>query len=191
MEISSLYDLAALAVSSTEQKRIRQSVTPISLGKGEIVIKQGEVCADIYFIRAGLVKMSYLTLEGKEFIKSFIQEQGFFGSLHSQLTGGGSTFSVVALEPLEIERMPFSIVEDLLETQPHLQMHFLRFFQKLALKKELREYELLCLSAQQRYEKLCEQQAGLVKRIRQADLALYLGITPIALSRLKNRNKSG
>jgi len=189
LNISSLFSFVDLASADREKEQIRAAIQTLEFTKNTRVIEQGEVCRDIYFIRSGLIKMSYLTLEGKEFIKSFIQEGGFFGSLHSQLTGGGSTFSVVALESLTVERMPYSVLEELLENNPHLQFHFMRFFQQLALKKELREYELLCLSAQQRYAKLCEEQAGLVQRVKQAELALYLGITPIALSRLKHRKE--
>lgn len=190
MDISSLNDLAGLLGSEKQRQQLTQSTKPLSFDKGEAIIEQGVVCRDIYFLRSGLVKMSYLTFEGKEFIKSFITEGGFFGSLHSQLTGEGSTFSVVSLEALEVEKMPYAVLENLLKNDTTLQLHFMRFFQQLALKKELREYELLCLSAQQRYEKLCEQQPDLVRRVRQADLALYLGITPIALSRLKHRKSA-
>ena len=109
--------------------------------------------------------------------------------MYSQLTGGGSTFSVVALEPLEVEQMSYPLLEQMVQKNAALQSQFIQFFQQLALKKELREHELLCLSAQQRYEKLCEQQPDLVKRVKQAELALYLGITPIALSRLKHRGR--
>ncbi|MBL4788193.1 MAG: hypothetical protein JKY60_03815, partial [Kordiimonadaceae bacterium] len=57
----------------------------------------------------------------------------------------------------------------------------------LAMKKERREYELLCLSAEQRYRLLLERQPDLVSKIKQQDIALYLGITPVALSRIKKR----
>jgi CRP-like cAMP-binding protein len=58
---------------------------------------------------------------------------------------------------------------------------------KLALKKERREYEFLCLSAEKRYRLLLENMPDLLKKITQNDIARYLGITPVALSRIKNR----
>ena len=139
-------------------------------------------------MRSGLVKLSYLTQQGKEQIKSFIAEGGMVGSLISLLEGGEASFSALAMEPTRVEVMPFSLFQQMLDENPQLQRFAVGFFQQLALKKELREYELLCLSASERYQQFLQQHPQLSTRIKQADLALYLGITPIALSRLKHRN---
>ena len=189
MKDFSLSGFEDFPLSDRGRLRIQKAIRRLSFKKGDAVFRQGEVCPDIYLIRSGLVKLSYLTLDGKEFIKSFIQEGKVFGSLYSQLHGGGSTFNAVALEDLHVEVVAFSVFQEAGENHPPFQEFILRFFQQLALKKEIREYELLCLSAQQRYEKFCQQRPDLVKRVKQAELALYLGVTPIALSRMKNRQK--
>ena len=189
MERTPLPGFLNFPVSEQEQERerIASALTSMNFKKNETVFAQGDVCRQIYFIRSGLVKLSYLTFEGKEMIKSFITEGHMFGSLYSQLTGKGSTFNAVALEPLELDVMEYGLLQELTENNPAMQKMLSQFFQRLALKKELREYELLCLSAPQRYQKVCEEHPEWVARIKQADLALYLGITPIALSRLKHR----
>jgi hypothetical protein len=56
-----------------------------------------------------------------------------------------------------------------------------------AMKKEQREYELLCLDAQQRYQNLLKKFEDIGEYVTQNDMAKYLGITPVALSRIKNR----
>lgn len=190
MTIFSLPDFTALPLPDEEKKVLAKRSKELSLNKGDSVFRQGEVNNELYLIRSGLVKLCYLSIDGKEFIKSFIPDGGMFGSLYSQLTGEGSTFSAVALEPLQLKSIPFSYFQELVTRYPAMQQLALSFFQQLALKKEMREYEFLCLSANQRYEKYCQQQPDLVKRIKQADLALYLGITPIALSRMKHRSKT-
>lgn len=53
-----------------------------------------------------------------------------------------------------------------------------------AMKKEQREYELLCLSAQQRYQALLARKPDIYDFVTQGDIAKYLGITPVALSRI-------
>lgn len=183
----SLPSFDQLPISESDKERLKNQVTTQIFEKNSTVIHQGEVCKKVFFIRKGLVKLSYITREGKEFIKSFIQEGEMLGSLYSQLRGGGSTFNAIAIEELEVDSLDYNIFQQLIQENPTLQRFALVFFQQLALKKEIREYEFLCLSAQQRYEKFCEQQPDLIQRIRQADMALYLGITPIALSRMKNR----
>lgn len=59
-----------------------------------------------------------------------------------------------------------------------------------AMKKEQREYELLCLDAEQRYQNLLTRTTDITEFITQNDIARYLGITPVALSRIKNKRKT-
>jgi len=61
------------------------------------------------------------------------------------------------------------------------------FTQWLGLKKEIREYRLLCLSAEEAYKDFLQMNPKLLERLTQVDIARYLGITPIALSRIKKR----
>jgi CRP/FNR family transcriptional regulator, anaerobic regulatory protein len=184
-------DFRALAASGVDKHRVGQSLRVQFFKKGEAIFKSGEVCTNVYLIRSGLVKLSYWTRDGKELIKSFIDEGGIFGSLYSQLTGKGSTYSAIALEDVEIDTLSYSILETLCRDNPDFQSALLGFFQQLALSKEIREYEFLCLSAQERYQNFCTYNLDLAKRIKQVDMALYLGITPVALSRLKHRKTSG
>ena len=58
---------------------------------------------------------------------------------------------------------------------------------ELAMKKERREYEFLCLSAEDRYRLIREREPTMLGRVTQNDIARYLGITPVALSRIKSR----
>ena len=53
------------------------------------------------------------------------------------------------------------------------------------MKKERREYEFLCLSAEERYRLLIKRSPDLVRQVTQNEIARYLGITPVALSRIR------
>jgi hypothetical protein len=55
-------------------------------------------------------------------------------------------------------------------------------------KKERREREFLTESAEARYQMLLEDSPGLFDKVKQKDIARYLGITPVALSRIRGRS---
>ncbi len=55
------------------------------------------------------------------------------------------------------------------------------------IKKEKREWELLQLSAEERYRRFLKEYPGLERRIKQHYIATYLGITPVALSRIRRK----
>lgn len=75
--------------------------------KGEDIFRQGEICPDIFILTQGLVKLHYVTLDGKEWIKSFIMDEGMFGSLTSQSLGQPSTFSATCLEGSDVLPLPY------------------------------------------------------------------------------------
>lgn len=183
-------DFGDLPLSQDDRQRVARAIRTRIYQKGETIFNSGDVCTDVYLVRSGLVKLSYCTFHGKELIKSFISEGGLFGSLTSQLTGQGATYGAFALEPVKIDALNHALLGELGRNNLELQQVLLGFFQQLALSKEVREYELLCLSAQERYQRFCEQNQSILARIHQADLALHLGVTPVALSRLKRRKEA-
>lgn len=156
---------------------------------GEDILRQGEVSADVYVLKSGLAKLVYITPEGKEFVKSFIAEGHVVGSLASLINGSASTFSITCLEACHVEAAAYENIRLLSESDPAVLRFSCMLFQQLALKKEIREHDFLCLTPAERYAKFLHEQPGLVGRISQIEIAHYLGITPVALSRIKSRLK--
>lgn len=155
--------------------------------KGQFIFNQGEVCRDLFCMHRGLIKIYYNTLDGKERIKAFIADKGLLGSRSSQALNIPSPFSVLCLEDTEITRYPYDLFENVCLEDMELARSLFRFTQWLAVKKEVREYQLLCLSAEDAYQEFKIANPKLVARLTQIDIARYLGITPIALSRIKKR----
>jgi DNA-binding MarR family transcriptional regulator len=53
--------------------------------------------------------------------------------------------------------------------------------------KERRERELLTLSAEGRYRSLLDEFPSVLDQVKQKDIARFLGITPVALSRIRKK----
>ncbi|MCF6282832.1 MAG: Crp/Fnr family transcriptional regulator [Candidatus Polarisedimenticolaceae bacterium] len=155
--------------------------------KGEYIFKQGEICQKVFCMHNGLVKLYYNTQDGKEWIKSFVLDQGVLGSRSSQLMGKPSPFSALCLEKTEVQSYPYKRFAEVCLDDHDLVRDLFNFLQWLGVKKEIREYQLLCLSAEDAYKDFLHTNPKLVERLTQVDIAHYLGITPIALSRIKKR----
>ncbi|WP_417837000.1 Crp/Fnr family transcriptional regulator [Thalassospira tepidiphila] len=155
--------------------------------KGSQIIKQGEVCGDVIFLRKGLAQMSYVTFEGKEWIKSFFAENAIMGARRCQILGEPSHFAITCLEDCQITAVPYDGLRKLAARSPGLMAIFFDFNEQVSMRKEKREYEFLCLSAQDRYQGFLEDYAHIVPRLTQAQIASFIGITPIALSRIRKR----
>lgn len=159
----------------------------VSKDAGEYLFRQGAPETSLYFVRSGLLKAYYLSEDGKENVKSFIATGDSIGSLMACYAGGTSTFSVVCLEKSELTAIDFPALQDAAATNLDVSKAVIELLLSFAIKKETREYELLCLSAEQRYRRLLERAPHLFECVTQNEIARYLGVTPVALSRIKQR----
>lgn len=166
---------------------IQAEGTRRTLEKGEYVFHQGDCNTHLYFVQAGLLKAYYTDSDGKTLIKSFIQASNVIGSVNAFRNEGKCTFSLVCQEESALFEIPYGLIKHHSEKSLEIANNVIDLLMQFAMKKEQREYELLCLSAEERYRLILENTPELVSRVTQNDLAHYLGITPVGLSRIKKR----
>lgn len=158
-----------------------------TLEKGKQIFGQGESNTSLYFVQSGLLKAYYTNSDGKVLIKSFIQPSSVIGSVNAFRMGGESTFSLVCIEQSTLVEISYALIKRHSEESLEIANSVIDLLMQFAMKKEQREYELLCLSAEERYRLILKSTPELLGRVTQNDLAHYLGITPVGLSRIKKR----
>lgn len=159
----------------------------IKKDKGEHIFMQGEVDESLYFIQSGLIKAYYTSEEGKESVKSFLLPNDIIGSLAAVYLDKYCSFSLICLEPAKLKKIPFKIILEYSKKDLVIANNMIEVLLNFAIKKEKREFEFLCLSAEERFCKLVEKTPMLLDKVTQNDLARYLGVTPVGLSRIKKR----
>ncbi len=157
-----------------------------SFDKKQCLFHQGDKNTNVYFITRGAVKAVYLTDDGKEQIKSFLFNGDVIASV-SALNGGHCSFSVECLAPTSVMTLSYRHLREQATKDIELANSVIELLMAFAKKKEQREFELLCWSAPQRYLALLERVPDIADRVTQNDMAKYLGITPVALSRIKHQ----
>jgi CRP-like cAMP-binding protein len=98
-----------------------------------------------------------------------------------------SYFSIQALEDTRIVAINYQKWRELFHETPEWQTFRLALLEKGFAKKEKREREFLLLDAAERYQSFLQEYPGLEGRIQQHLIASYLGITPVALSRIRSK----
>jgi CRP-like cAMP-binding protein len=157
---------------------------------GDHVFHQGDKNGFVYVLIEGLLKAYYLSHDGEETIKSFIQPGELIGSLTSVYMKETCSFSLVCLQDSSLVQLDFDEIQRLVQKDLRLANEFIEQLLKFGMKKEQREKDFLTLSAEQRYQLLMETSSSLLESVRQKDIARYLGITPVALSRIRRRLNS-
>lgn len=141
----------------------------------------------VYFVSQGIIKMVYESADGKAWIKAFAEEGRFFTSMTSLAPGGKTSFAAYAACEARVEQVPYQTLLDLADEHPAWQKTLRKAFEIYGYRKETRERELLIHSAEDRYINFIKDWAGMAERLTDKDIAAYVRITPVALSRIKRR----
>ncbi|TGL64701.1 Crp/Fnr family transcriptional regulator [Leptospira sarikeiensis] len=156
---------------------------------GDFLVKQGAKASEFAFVFSGVLREYYLTDQGNEYIKSFNFPGDFTGSYFDLLSEQPSTCNIRAITDCELAVAKFSEFRELFSQDIAWERLGRIFAENLFLKKAKREYELLALSAEERYELLLKTRPDIEELVPQYHIASYLGITPVSLSRIRAKKK--
>ena len=118
--------------------------------------------SDFFFITKGLVRLFYLTEDGKEFNKAFAMENDFVGSFRSMIFDVPCRYSVQSLEKTETLVIPIRVIKNAYDRHPAWDRVGRRHAENIAVKKEIREGEFLLDSAETRYRRLLSDYPTLI-----------------------------
>lgn len=152
--------------------------------KGSFILKTNQVCQHYYFIKSGLTK-SFFYKDDKEFIMTFFKEEMMFTEFSSYLTELPSKYMIIALEDTAVYSISKKNIVALCKKHHCIEALFSKLFSLTALKMMKRISEMLEENATERYNKFIDENNGLLQRISLGDLAEYLGITQVSLSRIR------
>jgi CRP-like cAMP-binding protein len=162
-----------------------------TLKQGEHLFYIDDKVEDFYFLIEGLARYYYLTENGKEFNKSFAEKQGhLLSSISSVSHGVGSPFSVEVLSDFTTLYISYKNLLALGEKYKEWNDLLLRTYENLVIKKEKREADFLLLNARERYEKFLNDYSMINDAVQNYHIASYLGITDVALSRIRKEMKN-
>ncbi|PKD20013.1 cyclic nucleotide-binding protein [Salegentibacter salinarum] len=148
-------------------------------------IRAGQIPTKFGIVISGLFRYVYISQEGKEFTKVFMPEGSFISSYSAMIAQTASHFFIEAIEESEVLVISYPNWQKLKSQNPQWNLLLLKLLEKGYSVKEKREREFLLLDAESRYRIFLEEYPELEKRVKQHMIASYLGITPIALSRIR------
>ena len=151
-----------------------------------VLLNEGEISNNIYIIKKGCLR-EWFNKDGKDITFQFFFEGQPVASIDSFMNQKPSLFTIESIEPTSVLSIGKADFEKLQITYPEFKNGFQDFiFQRF------RIYGQLFLSRikdtpQERYEDLVKNHPEIIKRVPQHYIASFLGITPISLSRIRNR----
>jgi len=151
-----------------------------------ILLREGEVSKKAFFIEQGCMRL-WFNNHGKDVTFQFFFEGQAVSSIESFETGEPSLYSIESIESCVIHVISRKDFQQMLSTSDSIKKQVadtlfqrLLFYQKLFLSR-IRD------SPEERYHDLLASSPEILKRVPQHYIASYLGITPVSLSRIRNR----
>jgi len=157
--------------------------------KDECYIREGEKPKSFAYVFSGLFRYYYIDKNGNDFTKGFFFENSFITSYSALIQNRESYFSIEALEDSEIIEIDYEKWKTLFNQELVWYKFLLTLIEKGYCVKESREREFLLFDAEERYRSFLQTFPDQQKRIKQHFIASYLGITPVALSRIRKKWK--
>lgn len=152
--------------------------------KGTVILREDQTCKHYYFIKSGLTK-SHFFKEDKEFIMTFFRENMMFSEINSYLTEQPSKYMIKALEDTTLYAISKTDILSLCKKHHCIETLFSKLFSFATLGMMKRISEMLEENATERYNNFINENNVLLQRISLGELASYLGITQVSLSRIR------
>jgi CRP-like cAMP-binding protein len=153
--------------------------------------KKGVKPNKIYLLADGIVRVFLLLDNGKEINKNLFFPISFVASLTALIKEEASTLNYQTLTTCTVYELDFNTVKEFMKTHESVKDLYLKILENVYVNYEARQLELASLDATERYLKLRKQYPNIDNLIPQFQIASYLNITPVQLSRIRKTLSRG
>ena len=172
---------------SEDEKNIIRNGTEISvIKKGVILLKEGQIPKDNYFIIEGCIRQYYLT-NGEEKTSNFVIEEEWIFPFTGVENNGKSKYYLECIEDSHLLIANDEHGNDFLEEFPKFQKISQQILEKEIVKQQNELAKFINQSPEQRYIDLQKNRPDLLSRAPQHQIASYIGVKPESLSRIRKR----
>lgn len=168
---------------------LQKNVYCIDVKKGELLVKSGEICDSIYFIRTGVLR-GFIEEDGKEVTTWLTVENEIVATITGFLLQKPTMENIQAIEDCELFAIRFEDLDRLYLKYPSFNIIGRKITERYYVYAEQRAYITRLHDAEKKYELLMELYAHFLNRIPLKYLASFLGITIETLSRVRSKAQS-
>ena len=154
--------------------------------KNEVILSEGEVCENIYWIVKGLVRQFYYK-NGKELTEYMATENTICMCIESLVREQPTRLQMMAIEPTVLYCLPKAKLEAVAMKSVNIQILYRKILEESLILSQIHADMLRFESAIDRYRKLVKSSPQLVLRAPLLYIASYLQMTPETLSRVRTQ----
>lgn len=159
---------------------------PKQTGRGEYLLKAGEICQHFYFIRKGVIR-GYVKEGSKEITTWITAENEFVTSIRGLKSQQPSLENIQTIEPCDLVVCRSESLQFLYEHYIEMNIVGRKLLEQYYNDAEERAFISRIPNAAKRYRYFLETKSNLANRIPLKYIASYLGMTIETLSRIRSK----
>ena len=179
-----------------ETKLLAEEVTAIeshfqtkNIEKGQCIIRENEICRNLFFIEEGCLRIYCLKDDGQEWTRYVAFENEFVSIIPSFINQSPSRSYLESLESTKLQSISYDNFTKLIDTYPEWERLYRSLLEKAYIQSIKRIEDLITMDSKSLYLSHKKENTALVTRLPNKILASYFGISPETLSRIKSKIK--
>lgn len=160
---------------------------PKSVKKNDILLQEGKICKEFYFILNGCIRTFFIDKNGYEKTRYIMLDNHIGTALTSFISQTPSLETIEALEDTQLLAIHYTDFYMLNSNFDNWKYFYQRILEMAYSFQTSKIEHLVTLTAQQRYSIVLNENPILIQRLSNRVLATYLDIREETLSRLKSK----
>ena len=153
-----------------------------TLQQNAFLLKEGQVCAALYFVKTGALKQYYFNDDHLEVTHNFYLENDWVLDIESFLAQKPTRYNIQTSEETEVFEISIQSMHELIA----LSQKFLQMLKILDFCIRDARYDTL-ISPEEKYRHLMDTKPQFIKKFPLKHIASYLKMTPETLSRVRRK----
>ena len=176
-----------ITLTTGETSHFISLLKPETIKKKAVVLREGQLCNNIYYVSSGILRAYHLDKDGKEATIMFALSDWWITDMFCFVNQQPAMLFIEAVENSCIVALQKKGLDHLFIEVPKFERFFRILMQNAYIREQVRVIQNLSLSAEERYQSFVAKYPQVVKQVTQKQIASYVGITPEFLSSLRKK----
>lgn len=164
---------------------VLEKFTQVAVKRNEVLLREGDVCRNVYFVASGCLQVFVIDAEGNETTRDIVTENNWCSELISFGSGQQASENIRVVEPARLCAIDRASFQTLMTTIPQFDKVYKQILEASYANSVYRLNSFVSLSALDRIKWMMQYRPELMTRLSSKLIASYLGISGETFSRLK------
>lgn len=176
-----------LGDNTTHLDLVMEHFKPLSIKRNELLVTEGEICRNVYFIASGCLQVFVRDENGEEKTRDIVTEDNWCSELISFGGQKPATENIRTIEQAQLLAIDFAGFGKMMAQVPQFDVVYRQILEQSYANSVYRINTFVALSALERMKWLMEHRPALMTRVPAKIIASYLGINKDVFSRLRSQ----